>query len=163
MLFSMQHSCKLAFTVLTLWCRVVYAQAPAARLNSAQPQSSKTNVTSQLSQPESPGPPIYVEATFGNERFDLQTFISKQFTNRTRGGFLSITSAQGQYNNESNAFEFVNLSQLNYDLYKGVSPHTWRSTQRAIGSKRPGGGPIPLYAKGFAPCARAFSLPDQYP
>lgn len=59
---------------------------------------------------------------FGNDRFDLQTFISKRFSQTSRGGLLSITSAQGRYNNDINSFEFINVTQLNYDVYKGLSP-----------------------------------------
>jgi len=96
--------------------------APRLAVSPAGSPPVKSSLPAQLAGTQSPGPPVYVEGTFGNDRFDLQTFISKQFTEHGKAGLLSITSAQGRYDNESDSFEFVNVTQLNYDLYKGLSP-----------------------------------------
>ena len=79
------------------------------------------------------GAPVYVEGMFGNDRFDLQTFISKRFSATGKGGLLSITSAQGRYNNDTDSFEFVNVTQLNYEVYKGLSPTLGLALNRQVG------------------------------
>ena len=96
-------------------------QAPphSAGLSDAPPPTRNATVSAK---PAPFSPPVYVEGLFGNDRFDLQTFISKNFTPTSKGGLLSITSAQGKYGNDTTAFDFVNVTQLNYDVYKGISP-----------------------------------------
>ena len=49
---------------------------------------------------------VYVEGIFGQDRLDLQTLISKDFSPRGRSGLLSITSAQATYNNDTDEAEF---------------------------------------------------------
>jgi hypothetical protein len=107
--------------------------APRLAVSPAGSPPVKSSLPAQLAGTQSPGPPVYVEGTFGNDRFDLQTFISKQFTEHGKAGLLSITSAQGRYDNESDSFEFVNVTQLNYDLYKGLSPTLGVALNRQVG------------------------------
>ena len=81
-----------------------------------------------------PDLPVYVEGNFGQERFDLQTLISKAFSPGGRGGFLSITSAQAGYNNNTNQFEFVNVTQISYNVGSGFSPTFGLALNRQVGA-----------------------------
>ena len=62
---------------------------------------------------------IPIELMFGNERFRLQQVLTGGISNSRRFSFFSVTYVDNNYQNETDKFEFVNISQLAYDLYKG--------------------------------------------
>ena len=80
-------------------------------------------------------PPVYVEYLAGSDRFDLQTLISKRFSPQSHFGILSVTNAQGQYNNslESTSFDFVNVTQISYSHRSGLGANLGLSLNRATG------------------------------
>ena len=62
--------------------------------------------------------PLPVEIMFGNNRFNLQTLINRQFTPTSRFGFLSVTSFASAYDNSANNRDFITNSQVSYEVYK---------------------------------------------
>ena len=100
--------------------------APVPASSSGPPSSSLRS--------RAPDLPVYVEGNFGQERFDLQTLINKAIVSGGRGGFLSITSAQADYSNDTNQFEFVNVTQLSYNIGAGFSPTFGLALNRQVGA-----------------------------
>jgi hypothetical protein len=62
--------------------------------------------------------PLPVEVLFGNNRFNLQTLINKQFTPTSRFSFLSVTSFASAYDNSVSNRDFITNSQVSYEVYK---------------------------------------------
>jgi hypothetical protein len=122
-----------------------FSVALAVAFGSAQGQSSSTppaeaqtsgadaNKPNAQQIPVSPENPVYVEALFGSDRFDLETLISKRFFPTGKASILSVTNVQGQHTNSTDSFDFVNVTQLSYDLYKGVGVNVGLSFNRQIG------------------------------
>ena len=63
--------------------------------------------------------PIPFEFLGGNNRFALQTLINKHFTPGSKFNLLSVTSASASYDNNLNEFDFINTSEIGYELHKG--------------------------------------------
>src|SRR4051812_30827813 len=63
--------------------------------------------------------PVPVEGLGGNNRFVLSTLVKKPFTPAIRFSLLSVTSATSSYKNDLQKFDFINVTQVSSDLYKG--------------------------------------------
>src|SRR5881275_2672827 len=63
--------------------------------------------------------PVPVEGLAGNNRFVLSTLVNKPFTPVSKFSLLSVTNAASSYKNDLQNFDFINVTQLSYDLYKG--------------------------------------------
>ena len=63
--------------------------------------------------------PVPVEGSVGNNRFVLSTLVKKPFTPASKFGLLSVTNAASSYKNDLQDFNFINVTQVSYNLYKG--------------------------------------------
>ena len=79
---------------------------------------------------EAPSP---VELNIGNNRFGLQFLMNKHFTPSSKFSFLSVTSFESTYNNDINSLDFINNSQVGYEIYKGFGIATGLSVNRVAG------------------------------
>ncbi|BDU25141.1 hypothetical protein FLGSB24_18850 [Flavobacterium sp. GSB-24] len=64
-------------------------------------------------------PPIPIELTLGNNRFGLQSVINKHLPHSEKLSFFSVSTFESNYTKNANNLDFINNSQLAYDLYKG--------------------------------------------
>lgn len=64
--------------------------------------------------------PVPVEAMVGNKRFILATRIVKNFTPQSNFNILSVTNAANDYQNNLPSFDFINVTQVAYNVYKGI-------------------------------------------
>jgi hypothetical protein len=79
---------------------------------------------------EAPSP---VELNMGNNRFGLQFLMNKHFATESKFSFLSVTSFESTYNNDINNLDFINNSQVSYEIYKGFGVATGLSVNRIAG------------------------------
>lgn len=79
---------------------------------------------------EAPSP---VELNIGNNRFGLQFLTNKHFVADSKFSFLSVTSFESTYNNDINNLDFINNSQISYEIYKGIGVATGLSVNRIAG------------------------------
>jgi hypothetical protein len=63
--------------------------------------------------------PVPVEGLGGNNRFVLSTLVKKPFTPVSKFSLLSVTNAASSYKNDLQDFDFINVTQVSYNLYKG--------------------------------------------
>jgi hypothetical protein len=70
----------------------------------------------QQANKEAPSP---VELNIGNNRFGLQLLMNKHFAPASKFSFLSVTSFESTYNHDINNLDFINNSQVSYEIYKG--------------------------------------------
>jgi hypothetical protein len=63
--------------------------------------------------------PVPVEGLGGNIRFVLSTLVKKPFTPASKFSLLSVTNAASSYKNDLQVFDFINVTQVSCDLYKG--------------------------------------------
>jgi hypothetical protein len=77
--------------------------------------------------------PIPVELNMGNNRFGLQFLMNKHFATESKFSFLSVTSFESTYNNDINNLDFINNSQVSYEIYKGFGIATGLSVNRVAG------------------------------
>jgi hypothetical protein len=67
-------------------------------------------------------PPIPVEFMVGNNRLFFQMSISKPILPNSKLGFFNITSFQTDYKESKKEPDFVSISWLYYNVYKGIAP-----------------------------------------
>ncbi len=79
---------------------------------------------------EAPSP---VELNAGNNRFGLQFLMNKHFAPASKFSFLSVTSFESTYKNDVNNLDFINNSQVSYEIYKGFGVATGLSVNRVSG------------------------------
>jgi hypothetical protein len=79
---------------------------------------------------EAPSP---VELNIGNNRFGLQFLMNKHFAPASKFSFLSVTSYESTYNNDVNNLDFINNSQVSFEIYKGFGIATGLSVNRVAG------------------------------
>lgn len=68
--------------------------------------------------------PIPVELTVGIHRLGLQTIINKYFPESEKFSFFSVTNLERQHRSEVNNSDFVNNSQISFNLKKGFGIST---------------------------------------
>ncbi|MDV7696000.1 hypothetical protein N6B72_03610 [Chryseobacterium soli] len=88
------------------------------------------NAQENVTHNEAPSP---VELNIGNNRFGLQFLMNKHFTPESKFSFLSVTSFESTYNNDINNLDFINNSQVSYEIYKGFGVATGISVNRVSG------------------------------
>ncbi|WP_051881950.1 hypothetical protein [Chryseobacterium soli] len=88
------------------------------------------NAQEKVTHNEAPSP---VELNIGNNRFGLQFLMNKHFTPASKFSFLSVTSFESTYNNDINNLDFINNSQVSYEIYKGFGVATGISVNRVSG------------------------------
>lgn len=109
--------------VFSICCAVaLHAQSPVVQAGGASGAP-----------PMAPQVPIYIEGLIGNDRFDLQSLIEKRFTPTSKLSLLSVTSAASTYKNNLNSFDFINTTQIAYDLKKGFGVNAGISMNAKIG------------------------------
>ena len=79
---------------------------------------------------EAPSP---VELNAGNNRFGLQFLMNRHFAPESKFSFLSVTSFESSFNNDLNNLDFINNSQIGYEIYKGFGIATGLSVNRVSG------------------------------
>ncbi len=74
-----------------------------------------------------------VELNVANNRFGLQFLMNKYFKPASKFSFLSVTSFESTYNNDINNLDFINISQVGYEIYKGFGIAAGLSVNRVSG------------------------------
>jgi hypothetical protein len=74
-----------------------------------------------------------VELNVANNRFGLQFLMNKYFKPASKFSFLSVTSFESTYNNDINNLDFINISQVGYEIYKGFGITAGLSVNRVSG------------------------------
>lgn len=59
--------------------------------------------------------------------------MNKKFSNESKFSFLSVTSFESSYNNDINNLDFINNSQIGYEIYKGIGIASGLSVNRVSG------------------------------
>ena len=77
--------------------------------------------------------PVSAEAFVGNNRFALQTVVIKPFSSKSKFNFLSVVETVNNYKNNTNDFDLVNVTHVDYDLYKGFGPSVGINTNNVAG------------------------------
>jgi hypothetical protein len=101
----MKHK-LLLFTALCISLGSVFAQTPDS-LQTA-------NVPAQ-------GAPIPVELFAGNQGFNFQLILSKQFSPTSKFGFFNVTSFASGYKQANQTTSFISQSGLTAEVGKGIS------------------------------------------
>ena len=78
--------------------------------------------------------PVQAEAFAGNKRFALQTVVIKPFSFKSKFNFLSVVQTVNNYKNNTKDFDLVNVTHVDYNLYRGFGPSVGINTNNAIGS-----------------------------
>jgi hypothetical protein len=63
--------------------------------------------------------PIPIELLLGNNRLGLQSIINKNLPESKRFSFFSVTNFESDYSQNSNSLDFINNSQISFEIYKG--------------------------------------------
>jgi hypothetical protein len=63
--------------------------------------------------------PIPIELVLGNSRLGLQSIINKNLPESKRFSFFSVTNFESDYSQNSNSLDFINNSQISFEIYKG--------------------------------------------
>lgn len=63
--------------------------------------------------------PIPIELVLGNNRLGLQSIINKNLPESKRFSFFSVTNFESDYSQNSNGLDFINISQISFEIYKG--------------------------------------------
>ena len=82
---------------------------------------------------EVPQIPTPVELILGNERFGLQTLVTKNFPDSKRFSFLSVVNFESDYSQNNNNLDFFNSSQISFDIYKGFGISSGINVTKAAG------------------------------
>ena len=77
--------------------------------------------------------PIPIELMFGQERFRLQQVLQRGLPGSQRFSFFAVTYADNTYKNETTKLDFVNTSQLAYNLYQGFGLTAGLNTNKVTG------------------------------
>jgi hypothetical protein len=64
--------------------------------------------------------PIPIELVLGNNRVGLQTIINKNLPESKRFSFFSVTNFESDYSQQANSLDFINNSQISFEIYKGI-------------------------------------------
>jgi|GEM_PF-6867257 len=83
--------------------------------------------------------PVPVEGLGGNNRFVLQTLVIKSFTPASKFSLLSVTNAASSYKNDLQDFDFINITQASYNLFKGFGITAGISLNNVSGFSPTGG------------------------
>jgi hypothetical protein len=76
--------------------------------------------TMNMNAQELPQKPIPIELVLGNNRMALQSIINKNLPESKRFSFFSVTNFESEYSNNSNGLDFINNSQISFEIYKGI-------------------------------------------
>lgn len=77
--------------------------------------------------------PVAAEMLVGNKRFALQTVVIKPFSFRSRFNFLSVVQTVNEYKNNTKDFDLVNVTHVDYNLYRGFGPSVGINTNNEVG------------------------------
>ena len=73
----------------------------------------------QVTAQETMQAPIPLELMFGNNRYGAQLIVNRNLPESERLSFFSVSYVEVGYNNDLSTLEFINSSQLAFDVYKG--------------------------------------------
>ena len=65
-------------------------------------------------------PTVPVEAIIGNNRFAFSTVLIKPFSEKSKFGFLSVTTYAADYKNNIKEQDFISVANVNYKLGKHI-------------------------------------------
>ena len=77
--------------------------------------------------------PIPIEMVIGNNRLGLQTIINKNLPESKRFSFFSVTNFENDYSNNANSLDFINNSQISFEVYKGFGISTGGNINKITG------------------------------
>jgi hypothetical protein len=63
--------------------------------------------------------PIPIELVLGNSRLSLQSIINKNLPESKRFSFFSVTNFESDYSQNADGLDFINNSQISFEIYKG--------------------------------------------
>jgi hypothetical protein len=82
-----------------------------------------------------PSPPIPTEAMVGNEGFYFQLTVAKPVLTGSKLNFFNVTTYQANYDGGMSGQDFVSVSLLYYDIWKGISPAAGAAMNHVTGFK----------------------------
>lgn len=82
---------------------------------------------------ELPQKPIPIELVLGNNRLGLQTIINKNLPESKRFSFFSVTNFESDYSQDANSLDFINNSQISFEIYKGFGVSAGGSINKITG------------------------------
>jgi hypothetical protein len=71
----------------------------------------------------------------GNERFYFQLTVAKPVLTGSKLNFFNVTTYQANYDGGMNGQDFVSVSLLYYDIWKGISPAAGAAMNHVTGFK----------------------------
>jgi hypothetical protein len=77
--------------------------------------------------------PIPIELVLGNNRIGLQSIINKNLPENNRFTFFSVTNFESELSQYANGLDFINNSQISYEIYKGFALSTGGNFTKVTG------------------------------
>ncbi|MFT6200271.1 MAG: hypothetical protein ACJAQ2_002051 [Vicingaceae bacterium] len=77
--------------------------------------------------------PIPIELVLGNSRLGLQSIINKNLPESKRFSFFSVTNFESDYSQNSNSLDFINNSQISFEIYKGFGVSSGTNINKVTG------------------------------
>lgn len=82
---------------------------------------AQTTDTLQTAGAQAQGTPIPIELFSGNQGFNFQLILSKQFSQTSKFGFFNVTSFASGYTEANQTTSFISQSGLTAEVWKGIS------------------------------------------
>jgi len=82
---------------------------------------AQTTDTLQTTGAHAQGAPIPIELFSGNQGFNFQLILSKQFSQTSKFGFFNVTSFASGYTEANQTTSFISQSGLTAEVWKGIS------------------------------------------
>jgi hypothetical protein len=77
--------------------------------------------------------PIPIELVLGNSRLSLQSIINKNLPESKRFSFFSVTNFESDYSQNADGLDFINNSQISFEIYKGFGISSGVNINKATG------------------------------
>jgi hypothetical protein len=77
--------------------------------------------------------PIPIELFLGNSRLGLQSIINKNLPECKRFSFFSVTNFESDYSQNADGLDFINNSQISFDIYKGFGVSSGANINKVTG------------------------------
>jgi hypothetical protein len=77
--------------------------------------------------------PIPIELFLGNCRLGLQSIINKNLPECKRFSFFSVTNFESDYSQNADGLDFINNSQISFDIYKGFGVSSGANINKVTG------------------------------
>jgi hypothetical protein len=77
--------------------------------------------------------PIPIELVLGNKRIGLQSIINKNLPESKRFSFFSVTNLESDYSQNAEGLDFINNSQISFEIYKGFGVSSGTNINKVTG------------------------------